>query len=110
MTKYLVVLVLVSNITVSAQPDELNTDSSYSSRVGSSYPTSVYFGDTHIHTNISIDASAAGNINLGLEQAYKFTKGKVVIVSNGINIPLINPCVRLVVVSNFQLGEVKNEG
>lgn len=41
--------------------------------------TNVYFGDTHIHTNNSVDAYAMKNTTLGPEQAYQFAQGQPVI-------------------------------
>ena len=38
------------------------------------HSTNVYFGDTHLHTNMSMDAGAFGN-RLGLDAAYKFARG-----------------------------------
>jgi hypothetical protein len=37
----------------------------------------VYFGDTHLHTDISMDAGAFGN-RLGLDPAYQFARGEQV--------------------------------
>lgn len=38
--------------------------------------TSVYWGDTHLHTNLSPDAFAMGTTSLGLDEAYRFAKGE----------------------------------
>lgn len=32
--------------------------------VDQAYPSSVYWGDTHLHTNLSVDANITGNRNL----------------------------------------------
>ena len=44
--------------------------------IASEYPDKVFWGDTHIHTALSGDASAAG-VALDLEAAYRFAKGEV---------------------------------
>ena len=49
----------------------------------SNHPDQVYFGDPHLHTSLSMDAGAWGN-NLGLEPAYRFTRGAEVTSSSGI--------------------------
>jgi hypothetical protein len=54
-----------------AQADE----KPYSPYVGQDFPRNVYFGDTHLHTNISFDAYGDGNIKLGRDEAYRFAKG-----------------------------------
>ena len=46
------------------------------------YPTKVLFGDTHLHTSLSVDAGTFGN-RLGLDECYRFTKGEVVTSSGG---------------------------
>jgi len=51
-------------------------DKAYSPYVGRDFPNSVYFGDTHLHTNISLDAYGDGNRNLGPKEAYRFAKGQ----------------------------------
>ena len=46
------------------------------------YPTRVFFGDTHLHTSLSVDAGAFGN-RLGLDEAYRFTRGEEVVSATG---------------------------
>ena len=42
------------------------------------YPDTVYFGDTHVHTNLSLDAYLSGNEAAGPDIAYRFAKGEEV--------------------------------
>ena len=51
-------------------------DKPYSPYVGQDFPNRVLFGDTHLHTNISLDAYGDGNRNLGPREAYDFAKGQ----------------------------------
>ena len=46
------------------------------------YPTQVYFGDTHLHTAMSMDAGLFGN-RLGVEDAYRFARGEALTASGG---------------------------
>ena len=55
-----------------------------------SFPTEVYFGDTHLHTDLSVDSGTFGN-RLGLEEAYRFTRGEEVISSGGLHAKLGRP-------------------
>jgi len=55
----------------------------YSPAVGREYPTDVYFGDTHLHTSISLDAYGDGNSKIGPDEAYRFAKGETVIGDDG---------------------------
>ena len=56
----------------------------------SKYPDRVFWGDTHIHTARSGDASAA-DVALDLEAAYRFAKGEVVLSNTGIPAKLERP-------------------
>jgi len=48
----------------------------------SGHPTKVYFGDTHLHTDLSMDAGAFGN-RIGMDEAYKFARGEEVTSTAG---------------------------
>jgi len=62
----------------------------FSPYAGRDYPTDVYWGDTHVHTNISLDAGAFGN-RLGLDDAYRFARGEEVVSSTGLLAKLNKP-------------------
>ena len=68
----------------------------YSPYAGRGYPTQVYWGDTHLHTALSVDAGAFGN-RLGLEEAYRFALGEEVISATGQRVKLLRPLDFLVV-------------
>ena len=55
--------------------EALNTRGHYSPYSGRNFPTRLLWGDTHLHTNLSMDAGAFGN-KLGLDDAYRFTRVK----------------------------------
>jgi hypothetical protein len=69
---------------------------SYSPYANRNFPTSVYWGDTHLHTDISMDAGAFGN-RLGLDEAYRFARGEQITTSNGMDVKLSRPLDWLVV-------------
>jgi hypothetical protein len=60
------------------------------------YPTRVYFGDTHLHTALSMDAGAAGAKLLPAD-AYRFAKGEEVTSATGQKAKLSRPLDFLVV-------------
>jgi len=61
------------------------------------YPLNeVFFGDTHLHTDLSMDAGAFGN-RLGLDDAYRFAKGKKITASSGQSAQLSRPLDFLVI-------------
>jgi Protein of unknown function (DUF3604) len=61
-----------------------------------SYPTRPHWGDTHLHTAMSMDAGAFGN-RLGIEDAYRFARGEEVQASSGQPAKLSRPLDFLVV-------------
>ena len=54
------------------------------------FPSNVYFGDTHLHTSLSVDAGIFGN-RLGMEEAYEFCRGEEVIATSGYKARLSRP-------------------
>ena len=81
---------------------------SYSRYANQSYPTNVYWGDTHLHTNLSLDAYSDGNKKLGPEEAYRFAKGEAVIANNGMKARLHKPLDFLVVADHASNMGVMN--
>ncbi len=53
----------------------LSTASDYSTGVNTDYPKRVFFGDLHLHSNISADAHSMGNLLLTKADAYRFARG-----------------------------------
>ena len=68
----------------------------YSPYAGKNFPTRVLWGDTHLHTKLSLDARAFG-ATLGPEEAYRFARGDEVTSSHGEQIKLSRPLDWLVV-------------
>ncbi len=70
--------------------------STYSPYAGRNFPSRVFWGDTHLHTDMSMDAGAFGN-RLGIEDAYRFARGDEVTTSTGLLARLSRPLDFLVV-------------
>jgi hypothetical protein len=68
----------------------------YSPYAGRNFPTQVLWGDTHLHTSLSLDARAFGTV-LGLEEAYRFASGEEITASHGERVKLSRPLDWLVV-------------
>ncbi|UCG77175.1 MAG: DUF3604 domain-containing protein, partial [Gemmatimonadota bacterium] len=68
----------------------------YSPNAGDAIPTKVYWGDTHLHTAVSMDAGAFG-ARLSPEDAYRFARGEEVMASSGQPVRLARPLDFLVV-------------
>ena len=68
----------------------------YSPYAGRNFPSKVLWGDTHLHTSLSLDARAFG-ATLGPEEAYRFARGEEVTSSHGERVKLARPLDWLVV-------------
>ena len=80
----------------STDGSEATSENKSSSVTTEGNATTVYWGDTHLHTNLSMDAGLFGN-RIGLDEAYKFAKGEEVTASIGIKAKLSRPLDFLVV-------------
>lgn len=78
------------------------TKPNYSPYAGREYPTRVFWGDTHLHTAISVDAGAA-SCRLGPEDAYRFARGEEVVTSTGERAKLSRPLDFLVVSDHSEM-------
>lgn len=65
-------------------------EDSFSPYANRSFPSQVFWGDTHLHTSISMDAGAIGN-RLGPEEAYRFARGEQITSSTGVRAKLSRP-------------------
>ncbi|HHH75593.1 MAG TPA: DUF3604 domain-containing protein, partial [Phycisphaerae bacterium] len=54
----------------------------YSPYAERNFPDRVFWGDTHLHTGLSMDAGLFG-ARLGLDEAYRFARGEEVMASSG---------------------------
>ncbi|MHC5065223.1 MAG: DUF3604 domain-containing protein [Planctomycetota bacterium] len=68
----------------------------YSPYAGRNFPTQVFWGDTHLHTGMSMDAGAFG-ARLTPEDAYRFARGEELVSSTGQRVRLSQPLDFLVV-------------
>ena len=68
----------------------------YSPYAGRNFPTQVFWGDTHLHTGMSMDAGAFG-ARLLPDDAYRFAKGGELTASSGQQVKLGRPLDFLVV-------------
>ena len=81
---------------------------SYSPYAGRNFPTLVYWGDTHLHTNLSLDARAFGN-TVGVEDAYRFARGEEVTATHGERVKLSRPLDWLVIADHSDGVGAMNE-
>ena len=86
---FLTVFFLAAATTTSAQItpskdslSDLYPGKAYSPYADRSFPDQVFWGDTHLHTGLSMDAGLFG-ARLGLDDAYRFARGEQVMASSG---------------------------
>jgi hypothetical protein len=84
------------------------TPPSYSPYAGRSFPTELLWGDTHLHTNLSLDARSAGVI-LSPEDAFRFARGDEITTSGGIRVRIGQPLDFLVVTDHSDAMGAMNE-
>ena len=63
----------------------------YSPALAQSFPRNVYWGDTHVHSNLSMFAFAFSNRELGPDAAYRFAKGETISTAKGITAKISRP-------------------
>lgn len=61
----------------------------YSPYAGRNFPTRVLWGDTHLHTAVSVDAGTM--CRLGQEDAFRFARGEEVVTTHGLRAKLSRP-------------------
>jgi len=74
----------------------------YSPYAQRSFPSNVYWGETHLHTGLSLDAGLFGNI-LTHEDAYRFARGEEITSSSGVKAKLGRPLDWLVITDHSDM-------
>jgi hypothetical protein len=74
----------------------------YSPYANRSFPSQVYWGETHVHTGISLDAGLFGNTT-GPDTAYRLARGEQVTTSTGQPLKLSRPLDFLVVADHSDM-------
>ena len=66
------------------------------------FPRQVYWGDTHLHSNLSPDAYLFGNRQITPDDAYRFARGETMLAHNGMKVRLRRPLDFLVVTDHSE--------
>ena len=80
----------------------------YSPHAQRSFPSNVYWGDTHLHTGLSLDAGLFGNI-LGHADAYRLARGEEIKSSTGLPVKLSRPLDWLVITDHSDLMGIASD-
>ena len=73
----------------------------FSPYAGRDFPTKVYWGDTHLHTAVSVDAGTMNRI--GQEDAYRFARGEEITTTHGLRAKLSRPLDFLVIADHAEM-------
>lgn len=73
----------------------------FSPYAGRNYPTAVSWGDTHLHTAVSVDAGTM--CRLGQEEAFRFARGEEVTTTGGLRAKLSRPLDFIVVADHAEM-------
>jgi len=74
----------------------------YSPPVAEPFARQLLWGDTHVHTNFSLDALLYNNYRVGPDEAYRFARGEAVDSSSGQRVQLAQPLDFLVVADHAE--------
>jgi hypothetical protein len=74
----------------------------YSPMANTTHATNVYWGDSHLHTGLSLDAGLFGN-TLGPDDAYRLARGGKLTASSGTPVQLARPLDWLIVTDHTDL-------
>ncbi len=74
----------------------------FSPYVNRSFPVNVYWGETHLHTGLSLDAGLFG-CTLGHEDAYRLARGEQITSTNGLPVKLGRPLDWLVITDHSDM-------
>jgi hypothetical protein len=81
---------------------ELYPGKTFSPYAQRSFPSNVYWGETHLHTGLSLDAGLFGNI-LGHADAYRLARGEEIRSSTGLPVKLSRPLDWLVITDHSDM-------
>ena len=91
----LLTLLIAPGASLAADGD--STSATYSAHAGSEIPRHVYWGDTHLHSLLSVDANTNGNTQLSGDDAFRFARGEEITAHNAMRVRLRRPLDFLVV-------------
>jgi len=106
---YIFALCLAFPLVTSAQdqiPDKASVHAKvgkikFSPYAGRNFPTKVLWGDTHLHTKISVDAGTMCTV--GQEDAYRFARGEEITTTHGLRAKLSRPLDWLVISDHAEM-------
>ncbi len=99
---------LAGTITPDSLVKSLYPGKGYSPYANRDFPSNVYWGETHLHTALSLDAGLFGNI-LGHADAYKLARGEQITSSSGVDVKLSRPLDWLVIADHSDMMGIASD-
>ena len=88
--------------------ESLYPGKAYSPWAKRSFPSQVYWGETHLHTGLSLDAGLFGNTT-GHDEAYRLARGEEVTSSTGLPVKLSRPLDFLVITDHSDMMGIASD-
>jgi len=95
-------LLTASGIVTASSGEVTDAAKAYSPPANTSHATNVYWGDSHLHTGLSLDAGLFG-ATLEPDDAYRFARGEQITASSGIPVKLARPLDWMIVTDHSDL-------
>ena len=84
------------------QPGDVDAGGAqFSPYAGRNFPTRVLFGETHLHTAVSVDAGTMNTV--GQEDAFRFARGEEITTTHGLRAKLSRPLDFIVVTDHAEM-------
>ncbi|WOH38655.1 DUF3604 domain-containing protein [Thalassotalea fonticola] len=105
--KLITVISLLLNGSIALASETKSTDPSldpmkFSPHANNTQPNNVYWGDSHLHTGLSLDAGLFGN-TVTIDDAYRLARGEQINSAKGIPLKLARPLDWLIVTDHTDL-------
>jgi hypothetical protein len=104
----LAILSSTASISFASSEDSNEAAKTYSPMANTTHATNVYWGDSHLHTGLSLDAGLFGN-TLGPDDAYRLARGGKLTASSGTPVQLARPLDWLIVTDHTDLMGIASD-
>lgn len=99
---HMAVITIITSTSFASADSDADAVNKYSPMANAAHATNVYWGDSHLHTGLSLDAGLFGN-TLGPDDAYRLARGGKVIATSGLPVQLARPLDWLIVTDHTDL-------
>ncbi len=99
---HMAAITIITSTSFASADSDADAVNKYSPMANAAHATNVYWGDSHLHTGLSLDAGLFGN-TLGPDDAYRLARGGKVIATSGSPVQLARPLDWLIVTDHTDL-------